>query len=215
LTNHDQTRVASELQGHPGRLRTAAAMLLLGPGVPFVYYAEELGQPGTKPDPMLRTPMPWVEPGEPGGFSKAKPWAEPFAAPAGTSVARQTGEEASLLSWYRRLIALRRVHEALATGGVVQVRASAPGVYAFLRTAPQNAGAKPVLVLINLGDHAVSDVRLSAERWPLERAMQGRDVLREKGELVRLSGKDGALIDAPGPSLEAFGVLVVPLESVW
>src|SRR5262249_52932002 len=43
LTNHDQRRLATELAGDPGKLRSAAAALLTLPGTPFLYYGEEVG----------------------------------------------------------------------------------------------------------------------------------------------------------------------------
>ena len=59
LSNHDQDRVMSQLDGNPQHMRMAAAMLLTLPGHPFVYYGEELGMRGRKPDPDLREPMRW------------------------------------------------------------------------------------------------------------------------------------------------------------
>jgi glycosidase len=43
LTNHDQNRIASQLAGDPAALRVAAALLLTGPGVPFLYSGEASG----------------------------------------------------------------------------------------------------------------------------------------------------------------------------
>jgi len=59
LTNHDMPRVATQLGSDPVRLRLAASILLTLPGTPFVHYGEELGMVGDKPDPDIRTPMPW------------------------------------------------------------------------------------------------------------------------------------------------------------
>jgi len=59
LSNHDQNRVMSQLDGNPHHMRMAAALLLTLPGQPFVYYGEELGMRGQKPDPDLREPMRW------------------------------------------------------------------------------------------------------------------------------------------------------------
>jgi glycosidase len=39
------------------RAQTAASLLLTSPGVPFLYYGEEIGHTGSKPDENIRTPM--------------------------------------------------------------------------------------------------------------------------------------------------------------
>ncbi len=168
LTNHDQQRVATTLANHPGKLRTAAAMLLLGPGVPFIYYAEELGQPGSKPDPDLRTPMPWTSTSV--GFSAANPWRPPTSAPAQTNVLAQTTDPDSLLSFYRSLIRLRAANPALAHGGFIPVPSSSPAVYAFLRTVPAATPGDPaaVFVVINLSDAKIDTVRLTADAASLD-----------------------------------------------
>ena len=75
LTNHDNRRLASQLDNDRGRLRLAAAILLTLPGTPFLYYGEEVGLrngPGSG-DEDKRTPMPWN--GEDGGgFTSGQPW---------------------------------------------------------------------------------------------------------------------------------------------
>ena len=44
LTNHDQNRVfMSQLGGNLARMKQAAALYLTMPGVPFLYYGEEVG----------------------------------------------------------------------------------------------------------------------------------------------------------------------------
>ena len=42
LTNHDQNRVINQLQKNRERARVAATLLLTNPGVPFIYYGEEI-----------------------------------------------------------------------------------------------------------------------------------------------------------------------------
>ncbi len=59
LTNHDQNRVGNELAFHPGKLRVASQLLLTVPGVPYLYYGEEVGMSGVKPDPNIRLPLNW------------------------------------------------------------------------------------------------------------------------------------------------------------
>ncbi len=57
--NHDQTRTMTALGNDRAGARLAATILLTLPGVPFVYYGEEIGMTGDKPDERLRTPMQW------------------------------------------------------------------------------------------------------------------------------------------------------------
>ena len=59
LTNHDQNRVMSQLDGDETKAKLAASILLTGPGVPFLYYGEEIGLIGVKPDEDIRLPMQW------------------------------------------------------------------------------------------------------------------------------------------------------------
>jgi alpha-amylase len=157
LTNHDQNRVMSQVAGDVIRARAAATLLLTAPGVPFVYYGEEIGMLGMKPDEELRTPMQWSADAN-GGFTTGKPWEAPNPDYLeGRSVAAETGDAGSLLSAYRRLIALRNAHGALRVGATLLLDTGNPAVYAVLR-----AGAgESVLVLVNLDKSAVTDYRLS------------------------------------------------------
>ncbi len=157
LSNHDGTRTMTALGGDQGRARLAATLLLTLPGMPFVYYGEEIGMTGDKPDPRLRTPMRWG-PGPGVGFTTGTPWEEPSADGPTVSVSAQKGDPNSLLNLYRRLIHLRRRNAALAEGRLVPVAASSPSVAAYLRT----AGTRSVLVVANLGDVQVSGVELTS-----------------------------------------------------
>ena len=105
LTNHDQTRLATQLGKNQGRLRNAAAILLTLPGAPFLYYGEEVGIENgpTGGDESKRTPMPWdASPG--GGFTTGTPWFGFAPGRETANVAAQTNDPASLLSRYRSLI---------------------------------------------------------------------------------------------------------------
>ena len=181
LTNHDQNRVGSELGNDPGKLRVVGSMLLTGPGIPFVYYAEELGQPGVKPDEDLRTPMPWKS--DVSGFTAGKPWRKPFPAPSGTDVQTQASDPASLLNHYKKLIAVRNATPSIAHGGYVSLQSSDPGVYAFLRTpeGKSDSAAKDTaaLVVINLGGNRISKLALTSDATSLRGIYSGKDALSE------------------------------------
>ncbi len=149
LSNHDTPRVATELGSDPARLRSAAALLLTLPGSPFLYYGEEIGLAGGKPDPDIRTPMPWNDREAGGGFTTGTPW-RPFAAGrAQASVAAQSGDPLSLLAHYRRLVHLRASSPALRRGtiAVLEPGAGSRQVLAFVR----EANGERMLVVHNLG----------------------------------------------------------------
>ena len=148
LTNHDMVRLATVLGNDPGLLRMAASILLTLRGTPFIYYGEEIGlQNGPSyADEDKRTPMAWD--GSPGaGFTAGTPWhALAPRAPDG-NVASQTGDPASLLSRYRRLIRVRQASPAIRLGALVRIAAGDAGVVAWLRT----GGSETVLVAHNVG----------------------------------------------------------------
>ncbi|MBL8765034.1 MAG: alpha-amylase [Phycisphaerae bacterium] len=164
LTNHDQERVMSALGGDEGRARVAAALLFTLPGVPFVYYGEEIGMRGGKPDPDIRTPMQWTG-GPNAGFcsASATPWRPANVDAAHRNVQGQHADETSLLGHYRRLIGLRRSSPSLARGVCAMVRASDPGVLAFVRVADASA----MLVMVNVTGREIAGCTVSSAAGPL------------------------------------------------
>ena len=156
ITNHDQNRAMTRFGGNLDRAKLGASLLLTGPGVPFLYYGEEIGMTGAKPDPRIRTPMQW-EPGATAGFTAAAaPW-QPLAEemPANT-VAAQTDEPDSLLSHYRALIHLRNAHPALQYGEALVVE----GPSRLVSLVRHHAG-ETLLVLVNLGRRPIEDYELA------------------------------------------------------
>jgi alpha-amylase len=163
LANHDQNRVADQLGSGAAAEKLAAALLLTGQGVPFLYYGEEIGMTGHKPDERIRTPMRWDGSEPSHGFSSGTPWEALSDDPAGTDVATESPDPTSLLSTYRSLIHLRANHPALALGDWTPVDASDPAVVANLR----QAAGESVLVVANLGDEPVDRVALRLAAGPL------------------------------------------------
>ncbi|MCS6994681.1 MAG: alpha-amylase family glycosyl hydrolase [Anaerolineales bacterium] len=156
LTNHDQERVMSVFKGNVGQAKTAASMLLTGPGTPYLYYGEEIGMSGQKPDEYIRTPMQWsAEPGA--GFTTGQPWIRINEDYRTKNVAAQENDPASLLNHYRKLIALRRENLALRIGEVILVETGNPAVYAILRRSEQQTA----LILINLSKQPITDYKLT------------------------------------------------------
>ena len=163
LTNHDQDRVFDQVGRDVSAAKAAATLLLTSAGVPFVYYGEEVGLRGRKPDERIRTPMPWTArlPGV--GFTSGEPWQAPADGSDTANVADQTADPTSLLAHYRRLITLRSQSDALRYGEVVPVGTETDGIYAILR----HAAGETVAVVVNLGDEPASGPTLSLAAGPL------------------------------------------------
>jgi glycosidase len=157
LRNHDQTRTLTALGGDVARAKLAATLLLTLPGLPFVYYGEEIGMTGDKPDERLRTPMQWSC-GPAGGFTRGTPWESRQPDSLTTNVEAERSDPGSLLTLYRRLIHLRAKTPALGAGALVPLATSHDAVAAYLRI----EGDRAVLVVANLGATALAGVTLSS-----------------------------------------------------
>src|SRR5437879_1468756 len=191
LTNHDQTRTLTALGGDVARAKLAATLLLTLPGLPFVYYGEEIGMTGDKPDPRLRTPMQWAP--RPGvGFTSGTPWEGPQPDSLVTNVATEEGDPRSLLNQYRRLIHLRKANPALGTGRLVPLAAGSARVAAYLR----RAGDHAVLVVANLGGAPASGVSIgSGERVLPPGTYMPRNLLGGPDGMILHVDRDGRIRD--------------------
>ena len=158
LTNHDQNRVFDVLGSNLARMKQAAALYLTMPGVPFLYYGEEIGMAGSGNDESKRRPMQWTA-GTGAGFTTGSPWYALNANYAQYNVATEQADANSLLNHYKKLIGLRTANETLRKGYYLPATASAAPVLAYARVYGQEA----VLVAANLGSSAVSSPALSID----------------------------------------------------
>ena len=117
LRNHDQNRVAAELSASEDKMKLAASLLLTLPGTPFIYYGEEIGQIGAKPDDNIREPFDWYSDAkgkgmttmDKGGFYHPMVYTK---ANDGISLEEQEGVAGSLFEHYKRLIRVRKANPA-------------------------------------------------------------------------------------------------------
>ncbi len=159
LGNHDfflGPRVATRFKGSMELARIAATVQMLLPGIPFVYYGEEIGMGSRNRyqyDWALRTPMQW-DSSEHSGFSTSEKIVprKVNREYKKINVALQEGDEQSLLNFYRSIIALRNDNATLQTGSVEFVNISSD-VVAFTRTLE---GEEPIHVVVNIGKRKVA-----------------------------------------------------------
>jgi len=201
LTNHDQQRLASAIEerGEAG-VRLAATLLMTLPGVPWLYYGEEIGQRnGTGGgDEAKRLPMQWSA-GTGAGFTAGVPWMAPRDTDPARTVEGQRSDPGSLLSWYRRLIRLRKAHPALGWGAteVLDLDGSAARPLAFRRF----SGDETLLVVASL---AARDNRVALPREVLGPFLRWEDLLSE-----RVFSRTSPQGDLPLDPLPPFGAVVL------
>jgi len=177
-SNHDVGRFPTRWCGGDERkIRLALLVLATLPGTTVLYYGDEIGMtdvavpPGLRQDKMTadvpgaagsrdrgRTPMPW-DASATGGFTSAGavPWL-PLGDPAAANVAAQRDDPASVLSFCRRALALRRAERigqapgyelVTAAGGQWVYRAGGVTVAANFSDAPADRPAALGEVLLD------------------------------------------------------------------
>lgn len=194
LTNHDQNRIMSTLGDDVSKAKIAATALLTLPGMPFVYYGEEIGMLGQKPDEKIRTPMQWSGEAN-GGFTAGKPWEDLQKNAAEVNVAAQDDDPNSLLNLYRKLIRLNTEQQALATGDLVPLKTSDGSVGAFMRT----TGSESILVVMNFGELEKPGITLSLESSPLAPGTYSLETLLGDGTATDMVIADGGSVNAYAP----------------
>lgn len=181
LGNHDVDRVATRLSAAEARILAFLQFTL--PGIPFIYYGEELGMtdtvipresikdmiaqifPGFHPgrDPE-RTPMQWDE-SKYAGFSTGKPWLPINSNYKTINVKNENDDKRSMLSLYKRLIKFRKQTPAMKSGEYLSRNSSSANVVTFER----KNGDERYLVLANVSN--------SVERELLPLDINGYDLV--------------------------------------
>jgi maltose alpha-D-glucosyltransferase / alpha-amylase len=201
--NHDITpRLA---KGHTlQELEVVYIFLLSMPGVPFIYYGDEIGIQGIENLPSVeggynrteaRTPMQWDHSMN-AGFSTA-PAASLYTPvendPGNRTVADQEQNPASLLHIVRRLIEMRCTHPALcASGEYIPVYAKG-GEYPFAYL--RRSGEETLLVAVNPSHHPVEVSLEGVACGETHQLLYGKGNLYTTGGMVRikLPGTSGGI----------------------
>uniref|UniRef100_UPI00242E3B34 alpha-amylase family glycosyl hydrolase n=1 Tax=Bifidobacterium pullorum TaxID=78448 RepID=UPI00242E3B34 len=157
--NHDTARLAPRLT--PDELAIAYGMILTMPGVPFLYYGDEIGmryrnlptKEGGYVRTGTRTPMQWDASANL-GFSTADAsdlYLPVDPAADAPTVAAQRDDAHSLFQWVRGLLALRARHPALNADAPFDVVAAPDNgrLFAYSRTALD--GSERLVVALNPG----------------------------------------------------------------
>ncbi len=205
LTNHDQNRVMDVLGGNIAKAKVAASLLLTIPGIPYLYYGEEIGMYGQKPDEDIRLPMQWNN-AKNAGFSSGNAWRAPHKSYTQYNVAAEDLDDSSLLNHYRKFISLRNQIPALRTGQYANIPAENSAVMSFARF--QNKDT--VFVISNTSSVEQKAVVFDFGGWQTaNKSIKLYNVLRNSLVSLNLNGLAQAAI-----SLQPFETLILKADTL-
>ena len=151
LTNHDMDRVYNQIGSNTEKMKLAASIYLTLPGIPFLYYGEEVSMIGTGAHENIRRPMQWSNAAY-AGFSTTSPWNSVGSNYPTNNVAIMETNANSLLNHYKKLIHIRNQQPALRKGNYLNVASTESKVFSFARI----HGNSGVVVVSNLGKQKVN-----------------------------------------------------------
>ena len=215
-TNHDMDRGAEFYAGDGGsKAKIAEALNLLMTGNAFVYYGEELGMKGAGRDEARRAPMYWSDDPHAPGMCAGPPGMSEVRMEYG-SWEKQKDDPASVLNYIREAVRIRESLPVIARGrtarvpeleedlfcGFVRCGSDRDGNYGSAADSayaadPGSAGEGDVLILINIGDAAVTrhlpdsvsefqDLRAALYTGEENASVNGREITVPSGGILFL-----------------------------
>ena len=185
-------RLAPLMENDPDRIKLMNSLLLSMPGSPILYYGDEIGMGdnvfiGDRNG--VRTPMQW-SPDRNAGFSRADPqrlYLPPIMDPVygypSTNVEAQLRDPSSLLSWTKRVLAVRKSSQAFGRGTRHFLRPGNRKILAYLR----EYGEDTILCVANLSRSAQPvELNLATFKGRVPVEMLGRTAFPPIGELPYL-----------------------------
>jgi len=185
-------RLAPLMENDLDRIKLMNSLLLSMPGSPILYYGDEIGMGdnffiGDRNG--VRTPMQW-SPDRNAGFSRADPqrlYLPPIMDAVygylSTNVEAQSRDPSSLLSWTKRMLAVRKTSQAFGRGARRFLRPGNRKILAYLREFADDT----LLCVANLSRSAQPvELNLAAFKGRVPVEMLGRTAFPPIGELPYL-----------------------------
>jgi len=181
-------RLASLMDNDRRKIELMNSLLMSFPGTPIIYYGDEIGMGdniylGDRNG--VRTPMQWT-PDRNGGFSRCDPTRlylpmimDPVYGYEAVNVEAQSRSLASLLSWTKRLISVRKSSKVFGRGSLTFVRPANRSVLVYVRQYENEV----VLCIANLSRSAqAAEIDLATWRGRVPFELLGRTNFPPIGE---------------------------------
>lgn len=135
IGNHDMDRIITRVNSEE-QAKLAATIQFTLAGTPFIYYGEEIGQAGQKPDDNRREPFDWYASADGEYMTEmtdifSNPVLTYVKANDGVSVEEEKEDAESMLNHYKNLIAMRNDNPAFYNGTYETLGMGGGGLYAY------------------------------------------------------------------------------------
>ncbi|MEO5675127.1 MAG: alpha-amylase family glycosyl hydrolase [Chitinophagales bacterium] len=150
LSNHDNNRIMSDLKNNEYKAKLVACIYLTLPGTPFIYYGEEIGMKGMKPDNLIREPFLWDAKGRDPhqtSWEKSTYSTDDFMKP----LSAQLQDTSSFYFHYKTLIDFRKKNDAITSQDFIAADLNNSQLLAYVR----GDGNEALLVIHNLSEELV------------------------------------------------------------
>ena len=193
IANHDTDRAAGYLTVASGHMKMAANLYLLSSGSPFIYYGEEIGLRGSRgaanTDANRRLAMLWGD-----GDKVRNPVGSDYGEDKQLkeTVADQLADGGSLLSYYKKLIAIRQANPEIARGDYTPLPFRDTKVGGF--TASWNGNTVCVLHNTTISTVEIDLSTVTDMEFKTLAAVIGMEDAELNGATVRLGGQTSVVL---------------------
>lgn len=207
--NHDSPRIANPERNDNQELKVAMTFFLTLPGIPFIYYGDEIGMryipnspevEGSRTRSGTRTPMQWDD-SKNAGFSTApeeKIYIPLDPDPNRPTVAKEDKDPNSLLNYVRALLKLRASSSAIGNDGKWQLISDTGKPYPLVYM--RNSQGERYIIAIN-----PSGKKVEAE-FSTVNSSRVTLALGTSGKFAYKSGKSSDILKMPAVSAAIFRV---------
>ncbi len=159
IRNHDMNRSISEfiainnpafVQRGTLKMKQASLILMTLGGTPFIYYGEEIGQQGKKPDENIREPFDWYK-SMTGKYMTRWTPKKYVKSNDGVSVEEETGNPDSMLEHFKKIIKLRKENSAMRSYNIEKIEIGDSRIFGYIKS----DGNEKIAVLYNLESEPV------------------------------------------------------------